>query len=85
MSIDEPKQSAIDIILSAPGQQCFQTPEEVDRYLQEERNSWDNEDEYPDWTSEELMQLSMQGGAFDFLHDEPDLYTFEDGEPIQWD
>lgn len=34
------KQSAIDIILSAPGQQCFQTPEEVDRYLQEERNSW---------------------------------------------
>ena len=37
-----PKQSAIDIILSAPRQQCFQTPEEVDRYLQEERDSWDS-------------------------------------------
>jgi hypothetical protein len=30
------------------------------------------------------MQLAMQGGAFDFLHDEPDLYTLEDGEPIEW-
>jgi hypothetical protein len=39
---EEPKQSAIDIIMSAPGQQCFQTPEEVDRYLQEERDSWDS-------------------------------------------
>jgi hypothetical protein len=39
---EEPKYSAIDIILSAPGKQCFQTPEEVDRYLQEERDSWDN-------------------------------------------
>jgi hypothetical protein len=41
-SFEEPKQSAIDIILSAPGQQCFQTPEEADRYLQEERDSWDS-------------------------------------------
>ena len=38
---DNPKQSAIDILTSAPGQQLFQTPEEVDRYIQEERASWD--------------------------------------------
>jgi len=39
---DNPKQSAIDILTSAPGQQLFQTPEEVDRHIQEERASWDS-------------------------------------------
>jgi hypothetical protein len=29
------------------------------------------------------MQIAQQGGAFDFLHDEPALYTLEDGEPIK--
>jgi len=32
----------------------------------------------------ELMHLADQGGAFDFWHDEPNLYTIEDGEPIEW-
>ncbi|NER20088.1 MAG: hypothetical protein F6J96_05025 [Symploca sp. SIO1C2] len=32
----------------------------------------------------ELMHLADQGGAFNFWHDEPDLYTIEDGEPIEW-
>ena len=41
-TVKEPKQSAIDIIMSGPGQQIFKTPEEADRYLQEERDSWDN-------------------------------------------
>jgi hypothetical protein len=36
------------------------TAEGIDRQIREERDSWDN-DEYPDWTTEELMQLSMQG------------------------
>lgn len=40
--------------------------------------------EYPEVTTEELMLLSEKGGSFDFWHNEPDLYTFEDGEPIQW-
>jgi hypothetical protein len=31
---------------------------------------------------QELMQLAQRGGAFDFLHDEPNIYTLEDGEPI---
>jgi hypothetical protein len=37
-----PKQSIIDILNEAPRQQLFQTAEEVDRYLQQERESWDN-------------------------------------------
>jgi hypothetical protein len=37
-----PKQSVIDILNEAPRQQLFQTPEEVDRYLQQERALWDN-------------------------------------------
>jgi hypothetical protein len=40
--------------------------------------------EYPEVTTQELMMLAETGGAFDFLYYEPDLYTFEDGEPIQW-
>lgn len=31
----------------------------------------------------ELMKLTEQGGAFDFWHDEPDIYTLEDGDPIE--
>lgn len=38
----QPKQSIIDLLNEAPRQQLFQTPEEVDQYLQEERSSWDN-------------------------------------------
>jgi hypothetical protein len=30
----------------------------------------------------EITQLAQSGGAFQFLHDEPDIYTLEDGEPI---
>jgi hypothetical protein len=39
----------------------------------------------PEPSIQELMHLADRGGAFDFLHDEPDLYTIEDGEPIQWE
>ena len=31
----------------------------------------------------ELMQLAQTGGAFNFLQDEPDIYTLADGETIQ--
>ena len=33
-------------------------------------------------SSNELMYLAEKGKAFDFLHDEPDLYSLEDGEPV---
>lgn len=36
-----PRRSAIDILNELPGQRLFKTPEEVDKYLEEERDSWD--------------------------------------------
>lgn len=35
-----------------------------------------------DFTGEDLAAVAQHGGAFDWLHDEPDLYTEEDGEPV---
>ena len=32
--------------------------------------------------SSELMDLALQGGAFDLLYNEPELYSLEDGELI---
>jgi hypothetical protein len=34
------RRSALDLLESLPGQRLFQTAEEADRYLQEERDSW---------------------------------------------
>ncbi|MBD2778510.1 hypothetical protein [Iningainema tapete] len=33
-------------------------------------------------STQELMQLALMGGAFDFLYDESDIYSLEDGEPV---
>lgn len=33
-------------------------------------------------TTQEIMALASIGGSFDFLNNEPDLYTLEDGEPV---
>lgn len=35
---------------------------------------------YP--STNELMHLAQNGKAFDFLHNEPELYNLEDGEPV---
>lgn len=35
------RRSALEILDSLPGGQMFKTAEEVDRYIEEERNSWD--------------------------------------------
>jgi len=35
-------------------------------------------------STQEMMHLTELGGAFDFWHEEPDLYTLNDGEPIVW-
>lgn len=32
--------------------------------------------------TQELMQLAQNSGSFDFLANEPDLYTLKDGEPV---
>jgi hypothetical protein len=36
-----PPRSALEIIEGLSGHRLFQSPQEVDRYLQGERNSWD--------------------------------------------
>lgn len=33
-------------------------------------------------TTQEIMNLTKQSNSFDFLNDEPDLYTLDDGEAI---
>jgi len=35
------RRSVTDILAEAPGHLAFQTSEEVDAYIQEERNAWD--------------------------------------------
>ncbi|MBI3245700.1 MAG: hypothetical protein HYZ50_04230 [Deltaproteobacteria bacterium] len=35
------RRSALDLLESLPGQRSFKTAEEADRYLQEERDSWE--------------------------------------------
>ena len=32
--------------------------------------------------SQELAAVAQHGGSFDWLSDEPDLYSDEDGEPV---
>jgi hypothetical protein len=46
--------------------------------LLEEKLFWDTSEP----STQELMQLAQQGGAFNFLHDEPDIYSLADGEAI---
>ena len=36
------RRSAIDLLDELPGQRLFKTPEEADRYLQEERRAWES-------------------------------------------
>ena len=59
-------ESLVQVILSLSAQE---------RSLLEEKLFFDS-------SSYDLMRLAQQGGAFDFLHDEPDLYTLKDGEAI---
>ena len=55
------------------------------RILVEEidEQSGSDDDSFSDEIStRDLMNLAMVGGSFDFLYDEPDIYTLEDGEPV---
>lgn len=64
-------ESIIQLIRSLP---------RAERELLEQRLA----EELPDFTTPDLMYLADKGGSFDFWHNEPDIYTIEDGEPIQW-
>jgi hypothetical protein len=39
--VETKKRSAVDILNELPGKQLFKTAEEADKYLQEERESWE--------------------------------------------
>lgn len=52
------------------------SPEE--RALLESKLFWDTSD----IPTSEIVHFAQNGGSFDFLKDEPDLYTLEDGEPV---
>ena len=62
-------ESLIQVILSL-------SPEE--RLLLEAKLFYENSEP----TTLELMQLTQKSGSLNFLRQEPDLYTLEDGEPI---
>ncbi|MGL5196105.1 MAG: hypothetical protein ACRC8Y_21160 [Chroococcales cyanobacterium] len=49
-----------------------------DRTALEEKRFFDNA--YP--STPEAINLALQSSSFNFLHQEPDLYTLDDGEPI---
>ncbi|AUS99251.1 hypothetical protein CLI64_01940 [Nostoc sp. CENA543] len=62
-------ESLIQVILSLSDEE---------RSLLEERLFFNSS--YP--STPEMMELAHRSKAFDFLYDEPDLYTLEDGEAI---
>ncbi|MGV0024411.1 hypothetical protein [Phormidesmis priestleyi] len=55
--------------------------------LEEERSLFETKlyREIPYPSNLELAHLRDRSKAFDFLKDEPDLYTIEDGESIKWE
>ncbi|MFZ4556941.1 MAG: hypothetical protein ACOYN8_11290 [Pseudanabaena sp.] len=59
------------------GKQVRILVEEID-----EQSGSDNDSFTEEVSTRDLMNLAMAGGSFDFLYDEPDLYTLEDGEPV---
>ncbi len=53
--------------------------------LLDEERSLLKEKLFFDWSNpstRDLMQLGQSDGSFNFLYNESDLYTLEDGEPI---
>ncbi len=62
-------ESLIQLILSLP---------EDERSLLQQQLFFDAS--YP--STHDIMELTQKSGSLNFLHDEPDLYTLEDGEPV---
>ena len=51
---------------------------EEERKTFEEKLFFDNNQ----FRTQELINLAQKGNSFDFLADEPDIYTLEDGESV---
>jgi hypothetical protein len=37
-----------------------------------------------DISSTDLARLALEGGSFDWLNEEPELYSLNDGEEVEW-
>lgn len=55
---------------------CYLSEEERTKF--EEKLFFDNNQ----ISTQELINLAQKGNSFDFLADEPDIYTLEDGESV---
>jgi hypothetical protein len=73
-----PPQKSINIQLVNSLVQIIRSLSQEERHLLEKELFF--EDSEP--STQELMQLALVGNAFDFLHNEPDIYTNEDGELV---
>jgi len=49
-----------------------------ERILLEEKLFFDKSEP----STQELMRLAQSSGSFNFLQEEPDIYTIKDGEPV---
>ncbi len=58
--------------------QIIQSLSEEERQIFEDKLFFDNHS----LTTKNIMNLAQKSQSFDFLNDEPDIYTLEDGEPI---
>ena len=59
--------------------QLIRSLPEIDRHLLEEKLFFEPSEP----TTTQIMNLPHIGGSFEFLLEETDLYTLEDGEPIE--
>lgn len=55
-------------------------PRDEQQHAQPGRRDQEFDEESDELTSEDLARIALQGGSFDWLKDEPDLYSSEDGE-----
>ncbi|MBD2388863.1 hypothetical protein [Cylindrospermum sp. FACHB-282] len=58
--------------------QVIRSLSQEERQILEEKLFFDSSEP----SNQELMKVAEIGGSFDFLHDEPDIYTLADVEPI---
>jgi aconitase B len=58
--------------------QIIRSLSQEERHLLEKELFFENSEP----STQELMQLALVGNAFNFLENEPDIYTSEDGEPV---
>ena len=59
--------------------QIIQSLSDQERQMLEEQLFIDTTNQV---TTQDLMNLAQKSHSFNFLNDEPNLYTLEDGEPI---